>query len=158
MRRGDREVNDRKGIEEILLRCKTCHLAMADGGSPYVVPLSFGYRFPADDTLEMYFHSAYEGKKIDLLRKNNRVCFEVSDEGEPVHAENPCNSGYYYSSVIGYGEALFITDTVAKCDGLSVIFRCQTGRDIVFNESQAETVCVYKIVSKDFIGKKKPKP
>jgi len=130
---------------------------MADGGSPYVVPLSFGYRFPADDTLELYFHSAYEGRKIDILRKNSRVCFEISDEGEPIHSENPCYSGYSYSSVIGFGEVLFITDTAEKCEGLSVMFRRQTGRDVDFNESQAETVCVYKIVSKDFSGKKKPK-
>ena len=35
-------------------------------GSPYIVPLCFGY-----DAGTLYFHSAPAGKKIDLL-KNNR--------------------------------------------------------------------------------------
>ena len=36
MRRKDREVTDIKGVEEILLLCKTCHVAMVDDGAPYV--------------------------------------------------------------------------------------------------------------------------
>jgi len=40
MRRKDKEVTCIGGIEEILLKCKTCHVAMIDDGLPYVVPLS----------------------------------------------------------------------------------------------------------------------
>ena len=151
-------MKDREGIERILLKCRTCHLAMADGGTPYVVPLSYGYRFAEGDVLELFFHSAREGKKIDMLRKNNRACFEISDEGEPIHAETPCDAGYYFASVIGNGEAVFIEDAREKCEGLSIMFKRQTGRDVAFTESQAETVCVFKIVSTDYTGKQKPKP
>jgi len=157
MRRKDREVTDREEIEEILLRCKTCHVAMVDNGSPYVIPLSFGFRF-ISNKLELYFHSAFEGRKIDILKKNNKVCFELSYEGEYVFPDVPCRSGYYYGSVIGNGEVFFITDLEDKCEALSIIFKHQTERDVVFNEDQAISVCVYKIVSSDFIGKKKPKP
>jgi len=158
MRREDREVKDRDEIEKIILQCKTCHVAMADGDMPYVVPLSFGYRFLDDQTLELYFHSAKEGKKMDILKKNNRVCFEMSFEGEPHFPDVPCNSGYYFSSVIGFGEVVFIQDAAEKCDALSVMFRHQTGRDVVFTPEEAESVCVYKILSMDFTGKRKPKP
>jgi len=157
MRRSDREVKDRKGIEEIIQKCKTCHVAMYDGAFPYIVPLSFGYRFLDEDTLELYFHSAHSGKKIEILRRNNKVCFEVSDEGENINTENPCNMGYYYSSVIGFGEAEFITDVAAKCDNLSAIVSHQAGINADFTDEQVENVCVYKIVSTDFCGKKKPK-
>jgi len=155
MRRKEREVTDREAIEAILLKCRTCRLAMADGGEPYVVPLSFGYRFTEDGTLELFFHSAHEGKKLDILRKNSRVCFEISDEGELENAQSPCDMGYFYSSVIGFGEAVFLKEAADKSTGLSVIVKHQTGRDMLFTDMQTETVCVYKVVSADFSGKQK---
>jgi len=158
MRRKDREVKGWEGIEDIILRCRTCHLAMVDGGMPYVVPLSFGYRLMGGGTLELYFHSAREGRKMDILRRDNRVCFALSDEGAPLFADTPCDSGYYYSSVIGNGEAVFIDDPVEKCEALSFMFRHQSGRDVVFTPEQADAVCVYKVVSTDFTGKRKLGP
>jgi len=158
MRRSDRELKDRKEIEEIILNCRTCHLAMYDGVFPYIVPLSFGYRFTGEEELELYFHSAPEGKKLDILKNNNKVCFELSIEGEAIHSENPCALGYYFSSVIGFGEAVIVTESYEKCEGLSLIVKHQAGIDAVFTEKQAENVCVFKIVSADFCGKRKPKP
>jgi len=158
MRRKDREIKDREELEKILLLCKTCHVAMVDGSLPYVVPLSFGYRFVNDNVLELFFHSAYEGRKIEILKKNNMVCFEMSNEGEPLFADAPCNSGYYFSSIIGNGRVAFIENAEEKCEALSFMFRHQSGKDAVFTAEQAETVCVYKIVSADFTGKKKPRP
>ncbi|MDP4094583.1 MAG: pyridoxamine 5'-phosphate oxidase family protein, partial [Bacillota bacterium] len=38
MRRKDREVSDINEIENIIEKCKVCHLAMVDKGLPYVVP------------------------------------------------------------------------------------------------------------------------
>ena len=155
MRRNDREVTDIKGIEEILRECKMCHVAMVDDRTPYVVPLSYGYKITDGNVLELYFHSALKGRKLDILRHNNKVCFELSLEGEPVHSETPCNSGYYFSSVIGFGEAVFIEDVDEKCSALSIMFRHQADRDVSFTAEQAESVCVFKIVSSDFKGKKK---
>ncbi len=62
MRRKDREVVDIGDIQSIIESCKTIHLAMADGGMPYVIPLSFGYEITGN-TLTLYFHSAYAGLK-----------------------------------------------------------------------------------------------
>ena len=158
MRRKDREIKDRNGIEEIILQCKTCHLAMADNGMPYVVPMNFGYRFLNDETLELFFHSAHEGKKIEILNRNKKVCFEMAFEGEPVFPDVPCRSGYYFSSVIGYGEVSFLQDIAEKREALSVLFKHQTGRDAAFTDKEAGSVCVFKIISTDFTGKRKPKP
>lgn len=156
-RRKDREVTDIKNIEEILLQCKTCHVAMIDNGEPYVVPLSYGYKILEGNVLELYFHSAPEGRKIDILKRNNSVCFEMSYEGEPVHSETPCNSGYYFASVIGFGKAIFIENADEKTEALSIMFKHQTGKDIAFTAEKVENICVFKIVSADFTGKKKPK-
>lgn len=158
MRRKDREVNDIEEINEIIKSCKTCHVAMVDDGMPYVIPLSFGYEIIKDE-LSLYFHSAKEGRKIDILHKNNSVCFEMCCEGEPINAKKtPCNSGYYFSSVLGNGKVEFITDTNEKIKALTLLLKHQAGIDVIFTEKQANTVCVYKIVTNEFTGKKKSRP
>jgi uncharacterized protein len=155
MRRKEREVTDINGIEEILIQCKTCHVAMVDDGLPYVVPLSYGYKILKGNALELYFHSAPEGRKLDVLKCNNKVCFEMAYEGEPAHSETPCNSGYYYASIIGFGEVVFLERTDEKGEALSVMFKHQTGRDVTFTAEQTKSVCVFKIVSREFTGKEK---
>lgn len=158
MRRSDREVTSPGKIREILDACKTCHLAMVDGGLPYVLPLSYGYAMDGG-TLTLYFHSAHEGRKIDILRKNAAVCFEMCREGEPIFAEkSPCRSGYFYSSVHGFGTATFVLDAQEKCRALSLIMQQQAGMDVCFTAQQAEGVCVFKVVSADFTGKMKARP
>ena len=158
MRRKDREIIDVDEIEEILLLCKTCHVAMIDDGTSYLVPLSYGYKFTDGKQLELYFHSALEGRKIDILRKNNQVCFEIAYEGEPVITDDPCHSGYYFASVIGYGEVVFIDDVIKKCEALSIMFKHQSGKDVSFTAGQTGNICVFKIQSSCFTGKRKLKP
>ena len=155
MRRRDREVTDINEIEKIIAKCRTCHVAMIGGEYPYVVPLSYGYKITGGDTIELYFHCAMEGKKIDILKRNNKVCFEISYEGEATGSDTPCNSGYYFASVVGFGEAAFIDDEKNKNDTLSILYKHQTGDDISFDAEQLKNVCIFKIVSKNFTGKKK---
>ncbi len=72
MRRREREIRDQAGIQEILEKGLVCRLGLYDGQYPYVVPMNFGYRDG-----RIYFHCAAEGRKIDILQKNDRVCIEV---------------------------------------------------------------------------------
>lgn len=158
MRRKDRQVTDIKEIQNILDECKTCHLAMVDHGRPYVIPLSYAYEMEGD-TLILYFHSAKQGRKLDLLRENNAVCFEMCFEGEPIFAEKtPCNSGYYFSSVHGFGTVQFIDNEDEKCTALTLLMQHQAELMVQFTPAQADTVCVYKVISTDFTGKKKLHP
>lgn len=155
MRRKDREVTDIEQIKEILNNCKTCRLAMVDEGMPYVIPLSYGYEVK-EETLTLYFHSAKAGRKIDILHKNNAVCFEISLEGKPIYAEKtPCNSGYYFSSVHGFGNAVFLDDVNEKCDALTCLMKQQSNIDVSFTPEQTDKVCVFKVVSVGFTGKRK---
>lgn len=156
MRRKDREVTDVNKIKEILDSCKTASVAMIDKEIPYIVPLSYGYELK-EDSLELYFHCAKEGRKLDVLKCNNKVCFTIFCEGEPLCVETPCNSGYYYSSIIGNGIVKFIEESVEKRYALQKMFEHQSGRNIEFTEQQAESVCVFKIISKDYTGKEKSK-
>lgn len=158
MRRKDREVTDIREIEQIIRGSKVCHVAMADDGKPYLVPMNFGYELK-NGILTLYFHCAKEGRKLDILKKNNNVCFEMCIEGEPVYAkETPCKSGYYYQSVIGNGKMELVSDVQEKCKGLSLLMKQVADVEVVFQEAQADTVFVLKITSEDFTGKKKQPP
>jgi len=157
MRRKDREVSNMEDIRGIIEKCKVCHLAMADRGLPYVVPLSFGYKIDGD-VLTLYFHSAKTGHKIDILRDNSAVCFEMACECKLGLVENPCNSGYFYESVLGFGQAGFVENDDEKCEALTLLMKQQANQDFVFTIQQADTVCVFKVISSDFTGKRKPQP
>ena len=76
MRRKDREVTDLGAIERIIGDCKVLRLGMVDGRRPYVVPLNFGFDLRGG-VLELYCHSAPEGRKVEVLRRNPEVCFEM---------------------------------------------------------------------------------
>lgn len=157
MRRKDREVSNKEEIKRIIEKCKVCHLAMVDKGLPYVVPLNFGFILD-DNSLTLFFHSAKTGRKLDILKENNAVCFEMAWEGKLGHVENPCNSGYYFASVHGFGRVEFMEDINEKCNALALLAKHQSGQDFVFTEKQADSACVYKVVSTDFTGKKKLNP
>ena len=103
MRRNDKEISDRDKIDGIIARCKVCRIALCENGQAYVLPLNFGY-----DGKNLYFHSATVGKKIDILKNNNRVGFEFDILHEIVTSENPCEWGSKYESVVGTGTAKFI--------------------------------------------------
>jgi len=99
-----------------LSRARVCRLGLCDGNQPYVVPLCFGYEDNA-----LYFHCGSEGKKIDILRKNNNVCFEVDIDHELIEAGKPCKWTMKSRSVIGFGKAVFIEDTESKRKALDII-------------------------------------
>ena len=156
MRRKDREITGADGIREILDLCKTAAVAMIDGDAPYVVPLSYGYELE-DGRLTLYFHCAKEGRKLDILRRNDRVCFTVFEEGELSPGKAPCNTGYYFSSVIGSGTAEIIEDPDEKRYALQKMYARQAGRTVEFTAAQAAPLAVIRIVSTDYTGKRKPR-
>ena len=157
MRRSDREVGNLAEIQKILEGCKVCHMAMVDDGMPYVIPLSYGYELEGD-RLTVYVHCAREGRKIDVLRKNSSICFELCVEGEiEYERETPCNSGCYYSSIIGFGNAEFVENPDEKCKALSLLMKSQVDKEITFTEKQADTVCVLKVVTTNYSAKIKPR-
>ncbi|MCP4687690.1 MAG: pyridoxamine 5'-phosphate oxidase family protein, partial [Desulfobacterales bacterium] len=116
MRRKEKEITEKKEIEEIIRESTVCRLAMVDGEEPYVVPLNFGFK---DGVL--YFHSASQGRKIDILKSNPRVCFTFDVDVEILQGKEACEWGAKFRSVIGSGRAEFIRESQAKRDALDVI-------------------------------------
>ena len=116
MRRKDREVTSPEAIREIIDACKVFRVAFMGEDFPYVVPLNFGYTWE-DGQLIFYFHCASEGRKLDLLRKNPRVAFEMDCGHALMESDVPCGYGYRFQSVMGLGLAQEVTDVAEKKSG-----------------------------------------
>jgi nitroimidazol reductase NimA-like FMN-containing flavoprotein (pyridoxamine 5'-phosphate oxidase superfamily) len=158
MRRKDREITETSEILTLIDQCKVCRLGLSENDRPYVIPLNFGYSF-TDNVLTLFFHGAYEGKKIDILKKNNHACFEIDCEHELLTAETACGHSFAFASVIGFGTIEFITIAGEKTRALNILMKHQTGKDIDYNYSEAElnAVCVYKMTVEECTGKRNKK-
>ena len=100
----EREVTDPGEILEILDKSKVVHIAMVDGDEPYLVPLNYGYTLENGE-LKLYLHSAVKGKKLDMIRKNPKVFFEIDCDIQPFDGVKTCQYGMVYSSIMGKGMA-----------------------------------------------------
>ena len=150
MRKSEREIKERKDIDGIIRRCRVCHLAMCDNDQPYVLPLNFGY-----DGEFLYFHAAPAGKKLDIIRKNNRVGFEFDILHAIVNAEQACAWGAEYESVIGSGTAEIVDDVETKKIALEWIMR-QYGSDADdFPEETMKKTLILRVRILEISGKAK---
>ncbi|GHU80518.1 pyridoxamine 5'-phosphate oxidase [Clostridia bacterium] len=122
MRRSDREVSDMQGILEIIDKCQVARLGLSDNGAPYIVPLNFGYEYNGGK-LVFYFHSAREGRKVDILKSNPKVCFELDSLLQVKKDDDPCKWTSLYESVIGYGEISFVEDADGKKAAMDALMR-----------------------------------
>lgn len=150
MRRKDKQITNIAEIEEILSKADVCRIAMCDGTIPYLVPVNFGYR---DRTL--YIHSARVGRKIDILKKNDHVCFEVETDVEILGDTVACGWGTRYRSVIGSGRASLIEDSAGKKKALDVIMsKCSGAGDHSYDEKKVDAITVIRIDIAEMSGKK----
>ena len=122
MRRKDREVTEFSEIMDIVSRCEVIRLGLADDGKPYVVPLNFAYE-ESGGQINFVFHSAQEGRKIDIIKKNPHVCFEMDCSFEITRNEELSKWTTQYESVIGYGDVEFIENADAKKHAMDLIVK-----------------------------------
>ncbi len=145
MRRKDREITDEAKIDEVISRCQCCRLGFNDSGEVYIVPLNFGF-VKRDGKRFFYFHSAKEGRKIDLINEGCEVGFEM-DCGYQLHpGEVPCDCYAEFSSVIGTGNVEIITDRDEKILGLQSLMKQAAGREnCEFRPEMLNAVCVFRL-------------
>lgn len=155
MKRRDREIESREEILYVLDTCKVVHIAMHDGEGIYILPMNFGYTYEEDELI-LYIHAALEGKKLDLIRENPKVGFEMDCDHELIEGRVPCQYGYRYASIVGQGDAEIVEEAKEKIKALTVLMKCQTGKDFEFNEKLVSIVSVMKITVAEFSGKRRP--
>ncbi len=150
MRRSDKEIIDSQTIRKILEEAKFCRIALADGNEPYIIPMNFGYK---NNTL--YLHSAIEGRKIDILKENNNVCFQMDIQTEMAKSESPCNWGMKYLSVVGFGKAHIIDKAVEKREGLDIIMhKYSSEKSFSYTDEAISKVTVIRVEIDELTGKK----
>ena len=104
MTRRERQVTDPERILQILDTAKVLHLGLAVDNEPYVVPMNYGYAM-VDGKLTLYLHSAHRGKKLDMMRANPNVFFEMESGLVPFEGDVACRYGLAYSCLMGRGQA-----------------------------------------------------
>ena len=151
MRKKEREIKDKAILEQLLMQSRICRLGLFDGKWPYVVPVNMGY-----EPGRIYFHSSKKGKKMDILRNNPNVCFELDADVEIVTGEKPCDWTTYYKSVIGFGTAVILEDEAEKLAGLKVIMRRHGGPADGFKPEVVPVTAVVRIDITSMTGKANP--
>jgi nitroimidazol reductase NimA-like FMN-containing flavoprotein (pyridoxamine 5'-phosphate oxidase superfamily) len=125
---------------------------LTDAEGPYIVPVNFGYQ---DQSL--YIHSAREGRKIEMLRRDNRVCFEITAEAELIRSDQACRWGTKYRSIVGFGQAFFLEGMAEKAKGLDILLRhyaLSPGEFFHYEEADLAKVAVIQIKITAMTGKK----
>lgn len=157
MTRRERQVTDINEILKILDNSKVLHLGLVDGDEPYVVPMNYGYTYE-NDKLTIWLHCARQGRKLDVMRVNPKVFFEMEYGITPFEGEVACKYGITYSSLMGRGTAEIIEDVETKKLALSALMKTQTGKDFQFEDRMAEVVGVVRIDVIEFTAKHRPLP
>lgn len=154
MRRKDREVVEREEILAIIKRCDVCRLALNDDGYPYVVPLNFGLVEKEDGSLRLVFHSALEGRKLELIARDPRASFEMDCRHELRYDESRGVCTMAYESVIGRGTVEILKDE-EKAEALqALVDQYYPGQKKYYNPAAISRTAVYALDVESVTGKR----
>lgn len=150
MRQAQREIKDINEIVRVLDRCQTIRLGLNDERYPYIVPLSFGWE-QVDDKINVYFHCAKDGKKVDLIAKNNAVCLEADMLDGYVKTERGITADYKSVIARGYVEQVFGANAIHGIDLL--LKHCGIEGFSAEKCILTDIVAVYKVTVESITGK-----
>ena len=157
MTKRELQITDEGQIRHILDTAKVLHLGLAVDNEPYVVPMNYGYTME-EGKLVLYLHSALQGRKLDMMRENPKVFFEMDCDLVPFEGEKPCQYGLGYSSVMGCGTACIVEDVEEKIKAMAALMKTQTGKDFSFNDRLVSIVAVIRIDAQEYTAKHRPLP
>ena len=150
-------ITDEQQLRSILDSAKVLRLGLAVDNVPYIYPMNYGYRME-EGRLTLYLHSAAKGRKLELLRKNPNVCFELDCDYVPFEGRVACQYGLSYSAVSGRGRAVLVEDVEEKMEAMRSLMKTQTGRDFSFNERLVSIVSVIRVDVSEYTAKHRPIP
>jgi hypothetical protein len=122
-----------------------------DNNRPYILPFNYGYHEGF-----IYIHCTNEGKKIDLIKKNNTVCIEIEQIARIEQYEKSCKWTTTYRSVIGYGKVEIITDYEQKRKALDILMRhngANSSHDLDYEKREVDLMSVLKVEITEISGK-----
>ena len=137
----NREILLKEEIERIIKKCDVCVVSMVDeNGLPYSIPMNFGFHKDV-----IILHSSKEGKKIDILKKNNNVCVVFSTDHELTKQSEKvaCSYSMKYRSVLAFGKVDFIQEKKQKIDYLNILMENYTSQKFTYGDPAINGVCVF---------------
>ena len=146
-----KEILNKQEMLEIINKCKVCHVGFTDGLTPYVLAFNFGIN---ENTI--FLHCAKEGYKLDIIKKNNKVCIEFDSDHELFarHEEVACSWRMKYRSVIVWGKAEIVDDYNEKVEGLKIFMKNYSEREFNFSVPSVNNVNVIRIKIDEMTGRK----
>lgn len=148
MRKKEREIKDRSIIDSIIKNALICRVAFKGDEYPYLVPMNYGF-----DGTDIFFHCALEGKKLEMIRQNNKVCFEIEQDYEIVKGDVSCDWTTKYRSVIGYGTITIIEDFDQKINALDIIMQQHGKMENAYIERAVNKMNVLQLKIDSITGK-----
>ncbi len=146
-----RNIINKDEMEAVIKKCEVCYVGMCDlNNNPYVVPFNFAFHEGF-----IYLHSAMEGKKVDILKLNNKVSisfstdYQVSWQTEEV----ACSWGMKYRSVMVFGKVEFIEEYDSKIEVLNLVMKKYAGKEFSYNAPAVNNVRIYKIDASQMTGR-----
>jgi nitroimidazol reductase NimA-like FMN-containing flavoprotein (pyridoxamine 5'-phosphate oxidase superfamily) len=153
MRKSEREVTNREELASILATCDVCRLGLIDDETPYIVPMNFGYDYE-QGRLTLYFHGACEGRKIDIIAKNPRACFEMDCSHQLIPNDVPCDFSMHFESIIGNGD-IQLCEGEEKIHGLNrIMSHYSDAKEFTYSDKVLAVTAVLKLTATDFTGKR----
>ena len=143
------KITDIDEIEGIIKKALICRLGLVDNDEPYIIPVCFGYERGA-----LYFHGSLKGRKVELIKKNNKVCFEMDIDAELEKSEDPCKWTMKGKSVVGVGRASILEDDGEKSHALRLIMGHYSEGDFSFPKPALDSVSVVRVDISSITGKK----
>jgi uncharacterized protein len=154
MRRKEREITDIQIIESVIADADVCRVAFADNNVPYIVTMNFGY-LPGKNNI-LYFHCAPEGRKLEMLRKNNHVCFQMDTGHRLYKGSKACGWGMKYKSVVGYGDLSIVTDVDERKKALDKLMDHYGGNGVyVYGKKIMTRTTILRLEISEMRGKQK---
>ena len=145
MRRSDREITDKKLIEDFISGEQIIRIAFYDDGEIYIVPVNYGY-IKNDDRYTFYFHGAKAGRKYELSKTSPSVGFEIDGKYKLVISDYACGYTAGFQSVIGTGVLSITEEKNEKIKGLNALMKQTTGTaEWEYSEEMLEEVAVFKL-------------
>lgn len=155
MRKANREVSNATEILQIMRRCDVCRLALNDEGFPYIVPLNFGI-MERKGGVDLVFHSALEGRKLELISKDARASFEMDCNHILQYFPEKGYCTMSYESVIGRGTIEMIEDENEKIAALDALMaQFHPDGNAPYSPSAVPRTAVYRLRVEKMVGKRK---
>ena len=144
-------IQKREELDEVILSCKTCYLAMSLNDQPYVLPMNFGF-----DGDFVILHSAMHGRMWETLHQNPKVSINwtLGEELAWQDVRVGCSYRVKSASVVVEGDAEFIDDYDEKYRCMLKTMAQYSDRPFKFNPPAIRNVGVIKVHIRKISGRR----